>query len=925
MLLTQKGGFRWSGWTLLVLLLLVACGDKPEKLVASGQAHLRRDDYNAAIIQFKNALKVKPDYPEARYLLGVSQLKVSDWASAEKELRKAVELGYPADKTLPPLALALLKQGRADDLISEFGTTNLSTPAAQAEFQTRLGSAYLVLKKPKEAQQSFVKALAAEPEGVPARAGQARALAIQGDIQEAERIVDELLRTSPKVAEALQLKADLLYSRGKVDEAIGYLTQVAQLQPVDVAPAFSLGLALVAQGRFEQASHQIESMKQFAAKDPRTIYLQSLLAFRQGNFVAVRDLVLQVLRAAPEHVPSLILAGAASYQTGAQRQAQDFLRKALDRAPQSLYVQRLLIASYLRSGDMSPASRLMEQALKQAPNDAQLLMLAGEIALAKKDLAAAASFYEQAEKYMGGVGVAANRLAQIEFAEGNAQHAIEVLESSAAADPQRYQSDLMLALYYARHGNVAKALGWIDNIEKKQPQGATAPTLRGAIYFQNKDYSAARKHFEQALSLRANFVPALEGLAGVDLLEKKPEAARTRFEQQLSKEPGNEALALSYARLLRSLGAPVTEVVDTLLRTIKNQPSALQARANLISTYLELKDTRQAVAAAQEALAVAPDHPTLLALAGQAQLAAGERNLAVATFEKLTSLQPSSVSPLLALAEAHAASGNREKALDALKRALTLQADLVEAQAAMIRLYRADGRDKDALAVAKEMQRQRPKSEAGYRAEAEVLAGARQWKEAVAVLQKGLQMTASPTLAAPLHTGLVNRGPQPDADAFAGGWVKDHPKDVAFRAYLAQQAMVSKDYESAARWYKEILKMQPNAPVILNNLAWVAGQLKDPNALQYAEQANRLLPNAPPMMDTLGWLLVEQGDVTRGVELLQKAVDLSPSTHSIRLNLAKGLIRAGNKEAAKKELEYVLSNARNEQAQADARALFKQL
>ena len=119
--------------------------------------------------------------------------------------------------------------------------------------------------------------------------------------------------------------------------------------------------------------------------------------------------------------------------------------------------------------------------------------------------------------------------------------------------------------------------------------------------------------------------------------------------------------------------------------------------------------------------------------------------------------------------------------------------------------------------------------------------------------------------------------------------------------------------------------MQPNAPVILNNLAWVAGQLKDPNALQYAEQANGLLPNSPPMMDTLGWLLVEQGDVTRGVELLQKAVDLSPSTPSIRLNLAKGLIRAGNKEAAKKELEYVLSNTNNEEAQGDARALFKQL
>ncbi len=63
---------------LVVVLLLAACGEKPEKLVASAQQHMDRQDYKGAIIQLKNALKAKPDYAEARYLLGVSLFKVND-------------------------------------------------------------------------------------------------------------------------------------------------------------------------------------------------------------------------------------------------------------------------------------------------------------------------------------------------------------------------------------------------------------------------------------------------------------------------------------------------------------------------------------------------------------------------------------------------------------------------------------------------------------------------------------------------------------------------------------------------------------------------------------------------------------------------------------------------------------------------------
>ncbi len=63
----------------------------------------------------------------------------------------------------------------------------------------------------------------------------------------------------------------------------------------------------------------------------------------------------------------------------------------------------------------------------------------------------------------------------------------------------------------------------------------------------------------------------------------------------------------------------------------------------------------------------------------------------------------------------------------------------------------------------------------------------------------------------------------------------------------------------------------------LNNLAWVAGQLKDPKALEYAERADKLAPGNPAILDTYGMLLVEKGDIARGVEMLQKAIAIAPN------------------------------------------------
>ncbi len=111
----------------------------------------------------------------------------------------------------------------------------------------------------------------------------------------------------------------------------------------------------------------------------------------------------------------------------------------------------------------------------------------------------------------------------------------------------------------------------------------------------------------------------------------------------------------------------------------------------------------------------------------------------------------------------------------------------------------------------------------------------------------------------------------------------------------------------------------------LNNLAWILHQQNDPRALGYAEQANKLKPDNAALLDTLGWIRVEQGDVARGLPLLQKAVDLAPGAPVIRYHLAVGLAKSGDKVKAKKELEQLLASGKSFSQIEEARALLKSL
>jgi cellulose synthase operon protein C len=889
----------------IAALVIAGCGGpEPEALLASGKDYLAKNDRNAAVIQLKNALQQNPRLAEARFLLGKALLDSGDFAAAEKELRKAMEYNYPAEEVIPPLAHSLAVLGRHKEVIDEFSKAEIAKPEGKAELQAALGRAYLGVGDAKAAEKAFASALAAQPSYAPAQLGAAQTALIARDLPRALTMVDSALATAPKFAEAWYVKGDILVAQGRRDAALEAYRKSAETQRNSVA-AHSASVSLLIQDeKLDEAAKQLELMKQVLPQHPQTIYLQALLAYRQKNLIAARQAIQQQLSIMPDHLPSLALAGSIEYELKSYPLAESYLLKVLQRAPEHTPSRGVLVLTYLRLGEPAKALNVLTPELGNIDKNPQMLAVAGETYMMNGDHARAATYFAKAAALDPSTKGNRTALAMTYMARGEIERGLRELEQAAAQDTD-VRADLVLIATYMQRREFDKALKAVAAFEKKQPDSPAPHNLRGGIYIGLKNPTAARRSFERAAELNPTYFPAIDNLARLDLAEKKPEMARQRFEALLAKDPKQRDALLALAELHSRNGGTnaSSDVIALINRAIAADPNELAPRLVLISYHLRTKEPKKAVTAAQDALAAMPNRPELIEAAGRAYQAAGELNQALSVYAKLASVQPTSPLPYIRMAQLRLAAKDKDGAAADLRKALDLQPNHLGAQRGMIALDLDSGRQKEALAMAQQVQKQRPKDAVGYVFEGDIYASGKQWNDAAAAYRRGLKETGSTYLAARLHDVLAISGNPAGAEQFASTWLKDHSKDNAFRLHLAQTAILRKDYAAAIQHYRKLLEQQPNNAELLNNLAWTSAQAKDPKAIEYAEQAYKLAPEQPVIMDTLGSLLVERGDTARGLELLRKAAALAPQAPEFRLNLAKGHIKAGQKDAARKELD----------------------
>ncbi len=909
--------------TFLFGAALTGCNrsDSAATLVTDAKSYQQKGDNKAALIQWKNAAAKSPEDASIRLSLAALYNEMGDAQSAEKEWRKAASLGAPAAQVLPGLATALMAQGEYQKLLTE---TEAGAATAGAPLLVQRGNALLGLGEHARAKEAFEAALKAKPDDSAALLGLAAHAFIVNDAEAGARYLADAEAKDATNADVWMFKATLAGRQGKTAEALAAYDQVLKLKPAHRSANIEKAYLHISQGKFDAAKAEIEAARKVTPNSLIVTYTQALLDFTQGKNEVALESVQKVLRGVPEHMPSVLLSGAIELNLGQLEQAEQHLKKYLEKYPDMLYARKLLATAQLRTAQPNEAAATLAPALKLPTEDPQLLALAGESFMQVRDFNKAEEYFAKATALSPKTAALRTSLGMSKLAQGERDQAVADMEMATALDPKSQTAGVALVRTALSLKDYDKALTAVQALEKEQPQNALVQNMKGGVYLARKDLANARVAFVRAAELQPTYFPAVANLAQLDLADKKPEDAKKRLEAFLATDKKHIGAMTALAELAASQGQ-AAQATSWLEKASNENPDLPAPGMRLAAQHMKNGDKVKALTLVRKLQTANPTNPDLLDMLGQAQVANNDAAGALETYSKLTALLPKSAMAQMRLAAVHLLLKNDAAAAEDVKRAIALEPGNLQAKLAQVDLAVRKGKHDEALVLARALQKDAPASPAGFVVEGDLMAVQNKADLAAKAYQQGYALTKSPQLMIKLNQSLRVGGKDKEADAQLAQFLKEFPAEPTATMYMAERQLAAKQYKAAIVNFELLLKRNPNSAMLLNNLAWSYQQEKDPRALATAEQAMKLAPDAAPIMDTLGFMLVEQGDLKRGIPILEKAVQKAPQSNEFRYHLALGLHKAGDKARARKEIDAALANGKPFAQMEEARALLKQL
>jgi putative PEP-CTERM system TPR-repeat lipoprotein len=653
------------------------------------------------------------------------------------------------------------------------------------------------------------------------------------------------------------------------------------------------------------AQAEVRQAAKIAPGSLAVLYAQAIVDYNSGRHKQALEGLQTVLSKSPQHMPSVLLSGAVQLALGALPQAQQDLERYLEDAPDNRYARKLLATALLRQGQGEQALARLAPLLKD-DHDIEALTLAGKAYVASGQFDAASAVFARAAAANPNSPALRTALGMSRMSQGQEAAALADMDAAARMEKADTAARLALATSLLQTRHYDKALAALEQLEQATPKDPVLQLLRGGAYQGKQNDAQARASYDKALSLQADYFPAVAALARMDAQAGKLDAAQRRLSDFAAAQPKQVAPLTLLADLARARGAG-DQALQWARKAAAVQPDAPATTVALGRELLANGQQAEALTLLRKAHAAQPANEEILDVLAQAQLAGGDAPAALESYSKLTGLAPRNPLAHARLASAYLATRNESAAEDSLKKAVALMPTYVPAQLQLSTLYMRQNKLDKALAVARQLQRQPDNAAAGYSMEGDLLS-ATQPQPALAAYERAFALQPTTRLMIRQHILLSQAGRRATADERMARWLQGRPADVEAAHYLAESALFYKEYGAAVRQLRVVLAQQPRDVAALNNLAYAYQQQQDPQARATAEQALQLDGRNPAVLDTLGWILLQEGKHERGVQLLKQAVTQSPDAPSYRYHLAYGLFQAGDRGQARKELDQALSS-----------------
>ena len=912
------------------LLLLSGCGQDltAAEHVSKAKNYMDKGELRPAMLELSNAVEKDPSSVEGRWLLAKVAADMGEGARAEKEIKKAMELGLNRASGQLTLVKSLLLQGDLDRVLQESSVLPPDiSKADQSAILGLRGQAYVAKGQFALAQEALEQALQIKPDSLQALIGMTALNGFQRNYEVARQWVDKALKADASSADAWSALGDLEQAQGRLAEAEKAYDSAIKYRATPFLERAKRAQVRIQLKKYTEATADLKALQDAGLKDhPYVNYIAGLNYFAQKNYRDAAAAFQASYTVAPDFLPNRIYLATSQLQLGNTEQALGHAQQIAAAAPHSQTAQGLLSSVLLGRGEYAGAKEVLQNLLAKSPSDPQALAMMATVALREGDTAKGLEYAKKLAALEPDSKPAQDMLMVAKLMAGEAiDQTISQAGKQAAVTGDAYTLDFTLALAAFRDGKLKQALESAKALQARYPDKVDPPKLAAAVYLAAAQWDQGRAELEKVLKLQPGEPSASRSLAKVEAIKGNHQRAKDLMQPLVKQQPGDAEAARILAAAETRLGNPAG-ALNVLEQASKSNPDDLSLSAELAQAQLRLGRAAKVVEMTRGLSDTQyRQQPALLELRGKAQLLSGDAAGAVGSFEKLTRLVPNAAPAHFHYANALTSRGDTARARKALEQAIKLDPRYLPARVGEIRM-RVQLKELDQAKKALAKLRQ------DFGDHVEVL-GIEGWF----ALGTGDYATAEQKLSAAfkkrpdtelllLNTrALWAQKKQEAALKAMRDWLKDQPNNVPVHLQLADALLAMGKEAEAMDAYGQVVKIVPNHVPALNNLAWLNRDRDAKKAMEYAQQAYQLAPKDPVVLDTMGMLTLKNGDVSRAVGLLRDAAARSPADAQIQVHLATALIQQNRRSEAQKMLEAVVSKAANTPPAQEARKLLESL
>lgn len=869
--------------------LVLGCSGSASDYVQEGTNYLEKGDLTAALISFKNAVQADPASLAARLALADALERNGDLPGAEQQLRRAIDAGGDADDLLPRIAVLLLDRGENVLLIRDFSSRKLKSPEADSDLKALVSLAYLASGQAKKAVEQIEQVAKVTPAIRLARAQIAFAASQRS---EAAAEMDEILKSEKAPWWVARAASRVFAANEESDKALRAIKSAYDAAPMHRGVIGEYAEQLIAANRKEEARPLRDRLRKVAPGYYRTQYLDALFLLEDGKQDLAYTAVTKVLAALPEHVPSQVIAASIELERNELASVETRVKKIVSTSPNSSEGHRLKAMLEMRRGNAAEAAAALQRAISRAPEDRSLMAMAAGVSWSRGEKALAIRQMSKAALLDPVRPDLAAQLAEMQGAGGQGADAQKTLglAIAAAKEPKGREAVFNSALRLKQYG-LAKELAQKELTLRTKD--AEPLMWMAAVEGSEGNEAAALDYTRKALTLRPDYYPALVAL---EKTAKTPEA-RKDYESRLkmaiemgSKEP---RVYLDQVRSMAQAGVDAEKIGTVLEKGLSAVPGDLGLREAAAQHWIDTGKKDKALAVVKEGESAMPDNARMLALAAYVQEVAGEASQSAIRFAQLSERYPDRVDWSLKHAQNQIQAGKSQDAEKVLRKLIQLRPEEPAPYQRLAMLQVSMKQAKEAQTTAEMLRDKARQKGAGLILLGDVYGATDRRAEALkAYTEAGTAGMPDLSMAKKVRL-LDSTGSGALASAELTKWLAAHPDNVRGLALAANRASAKGDYKEAAKHLDKIVRLDPNNPVALNDLAWALVMTKEPRALELATKAVALAPRNVNALDTLSQAQLSANQKEEAMATARKALALDPKSGVVRVHLAEMLSAEG--------------------------------